>query len=134
MNLKNIKNNKIVKTCLAIIFVSAAFIIGVGYQRVSDLKNPSKAGKTEILADKNKVLPDAGFTLPISWGDLGPKLIALGVIDKDKFVSAANLNSDEEKILEEGGDISITINADNSQFVVDFLWAIGLAQKRVALM
>lgn len=128
--IKNIKNNKIIKTCLATILVLAAFILGIGYQRVSELKNPTKVGrKAEILADKNKVLPDNGFTLPISWGDLGPKLIASGVIDKDKFVKAANLNSDEEKILEEGGDVPVTINADNSQFVVDLLWAIGLAQK-----
>ncbi|MCX6706017.1 MAG: hypothetical protein NTV24_02820 [Candidatus Woesebacteria bacterium] len=129
MNIKAIRNNKIFKAGLAVILVSAAFIMGVGYQRVSELKNPTKANKAEVLADKSKVLPDAGFTLSISWGDLGPKLISLGVIDKDKFVKAANLNSDEEKILAEGGDVPITINADNGQFVVDLLWAIGLAQK-----
>ncbi|MEK7061093.1 MAG: hypothetical protein AAB954_00345 [Patescibacteria group bacterium] len=130
MMIKNIKNNKIIKTCLAIILVSVAFIFGVGYARVSELKNPTKgAGKAEVLADKSKVLPEGGFTLPISWGDLGPKLISLGVIDKDKFASAVNLNSDEEKILAEGGDIPVAINADNSQFVVDLLWAVGLAQK-----
>lgn len=115
---------------MAVLLVLAAFIFGIGYQRVSELKNPTKGGgKAEVLADKSKVLPDAGFTLPISWGDLGPKLISLGVIDKEKFVKAANLNSDEVKILEEGGDVPVTINADNSQFVVDLLWAIGLAQK-----
>ncbi len=130
MNIRDIKNNRIIKVCLGIMFVSLAFIFGVGFQRVSELKNPTKGvGKAEVVADKSKVLPDSGFTLPISWGDLGPKLISLGVIDKDKFVKAVNLNSDEEKILEEGGDVPVTINGDNSQFVVDLLWAIGLAQK-----
>lgn len=130
MMIKTIKNNKIIKTCLAIMLVSAAFIFGVGFQRVSELKNPTKGGnKAEVLADKSKVLPDDGFTLPISWGDLGPKLISLGVIDKDKFVKTVNLSSDEENILKNGGDIPITINEDNSQFVVDLLWAIGLAQE-----
>lgn len=128
--IKDIKNNKIIRVCLGVMLVSASFLFGVGFQRVSELKNPGKGtSKAEVVADKSKVLPDSGFTLPISWGDLGPRLISLGVIDKDKFVNTVNLSSDEEKILEEGGDIPITINEDNSQFVVDLLWAIGLAQK-----
>lgn len=130
MKIKSIKNNKIVRTCLTVMLVSVAFMFGVGFQRVSELKNPTKGvGKAEVLADKGKVLPDAGFTLPISWGDLGPKLIAAGVIDQENFLQTVNLNSDEEKILKEGGEIPVVINADNSQFVVDLLWAIGLAQK-----
>ena len=133
MMIKNIKGSRIIKTCLTVILVSVAFIFGVGFQRVSELKNPTKGvNKAEVLADKSKVLPDAGFTLPISWGDLGPKLISAGVIDEKKFMETVNLNSDEEKILKEGTDGNITINADNSQFVVDLLWAIGLAQKSEA--
>lgn len=33
----------------------------------------------------SKVLPKGGYTLPIKWGDLGARLVQLGVIDLDKF-------------------------------------------------
>lgn len=143
MNLmKDIKLNKLSKILLAVSFLMLAFILGVNFQKVENLKlsdtlsfstrdkpEGSSATNGSAQIDKQKVLPSEGFTLPISWGDLGPRLIAAGVIDKDKFISTVNLNSDEEKILKSGSDDLIVINQDNSQFVVDLLWAIGLAQE-----
>lgn len=78
-----------------------------------------------------EVLPSEGFTLPISWGDLGPRLVKAGVIDDVKFTKALNLTNSEKKILNGGMEGPVTINSQNSQFVVDFLWAIGLAQKSI---
>jgi dGTP triphosphohydrolase len=49
----------------------------------------------EIVADTSKVLPEKGFDLPISWGDLGPKLISAGVIDKNKFEKVIPKNENE---------------------------------------
>jgi len=79
----------------------------------------------------NQVLPEDGFELSISWGDLGPKLIKAGVIDQKKFESAVQMSDEQKKILTEGSDQKIKIDSSNSQFVVDLLWAIGLAQKSV---
>ncbi len=67
----------------------------------------------------------------MSWGDLGPKLIESGVIDLKKFESAVQITDEQRKILTEGSDQKIKIDGSNSQFVVDFLWALGLAQKSV---
>lgn len=92
-------------------------------------KNAEESAKIQKLTQA--VIPDAGFTLPISWGDLGPKLIALGVIDKDKFGEAMQLTGDQKKILEGGMEAPVAINSQNGQFVVDLLWAIGLAQKSI---
>lgn len=126
--MKNMK--KVLLPVLAVATLIAAFLSGILFQRVNDLKSGGGTSKKqETLVDKEKVIPSKGFELPISWGDLGPKLISAGVIDEKKFMEAVNLNSDEEKILKEGTDEKIIINADNGQFVVDFLWAIGLAQK-----
>lgn len=75
------------------------------------------------------VVPKSGFTLPISWGELGPKLIELGVIDQEKFEQAVTLDDEQKNILVKGSNEEIIINPENSQFVVDLLWAIGLAQK-----
>ncbi len=97
--------------------------------------------QTTFLASKNqkeeakfkkieaKVVPQEGFSIPVSWGDVGPKLIELGVIDQEKFEQAVSLTDEQKNILTKGSTESIKINADNSQFVVDLLWALGLAQK-----
>ncbi|MBI2103710.1 hypothetical protein HYT59_01755 [Candidatus Woesebacteria bacterium] len=109
----------------------------MGYTNVTHLKGGMDewraAGLTVLdLANlPNEVLPQGGFELPISWGDIGPRLIALGVIDRGKFEKAATM-SDEDKAVLNGTDSKIKINAQNSQFVVDILWALGLAQKSIA--
>ncbi len=77
------------------------------------------------------VIPQAGFELPISWGDIGPRLVALGVIDEMAFKKAVKLTPEQEEILTKGSNAKIRIDATNSQFVVDMLWALGLAQKSV---
>ncbi len=80
---------------------------------------------------EQEVFPESGITLPVSWGDIGPKLIALGVIDETKFRKAVKLTADQEEILTKGTDRKISIDRSNGQFVVDMLWALGLAQKSV---
>lgn len=127
--IKSVKKNKLLQISLIILLVSISFLGGVLFTKVDSLKD---VNGDEIVIDSEKVIPEKGFELPISWGDLGPRLIEIGVIDKAKFLEVVNLNSDEEKMLLEGTDKNIIINSDNSQFVVDFLWAIGLAQKSLA--
>jgi len=78
-----------------------------------------------------QVLPENGFELSISWGDIGPQLIQRGVIDIKEFEQAVNLTDEQRSILTEGSDQKIKIDSTNSQFVVDMLWALGLAQKSI---
>ncbi len=120
--------NKVSRISLIILLAAGAFLFGVYFQKVESLGQDSTTSEP-IFAAREVVLPEAGFTLPVKWGDLGPRLIKLGVIDPVKFKNTVNLNSDEESILEQGADTPVVINADNAQFVVDLLWAIGLAQK-----
>lgn len=107
----------------------------LGYANVRHLSGGmdawQKAGGKLIdlsLVEKD-VLPESGIELPVAWGDIGPRLIELGVIDEAKFKKALSLTPEQEVILTKGSDKKITINKDNSQFVVDMLWALGLAQK-----
>ncbi len=87
-----------------------------------------KAGLEKLAIE---VLPKEGFTLPVSWGDIGPKLIELGVVDEAKFEQAVRLTDEQKEILTKGKDAQVKIDSQNSQFVVDLLWAIGLAQKSI---
>jgi rhodanese-related sulfurtransferase len=108
---------------------------GLGYTNVRHLQGGWEAyekanGKVLDLSKlPQEVLPNEGFTLPVSWEDIGPELIRLGVIDLNKFKEAVVLTEEQERILTQGGDIPVTINSANGQFVVDLLWALGLAQK-----
>lgn len=107
----------------------------LGYTNVRHLSGgmdawQKKGGKLiDLSLLEKEVLPEAGIELPVAWGDMGPRLIELGVIDEAKFKKAVSLTPEEEIILIKGSDKKITITKDNSQFVVDMLWALGLAQK-----
>ena len=108
---------------------------GMGYTNVSHLKGGMDAWREaeyEIM-DLSKlpeeVLPEAGFELPVVWGDVGPRLIELGVIDLAKLEKAVNMTDEQKEILTSGSDQKIKIDMSNGQFIVDVLWALGLAQK-----
>lgn len=109
----------------------------MGYKNVKHLEGGmdawQKSGGTLLDLSKleSQVLPEAGFSLPVSWRDLGKKLVDAGVINLPEFKKVVNMTPEQEKILTEGSDEQITINSQNSQFVVDILWALGLAQKSI---
>lgn len=109
----------------------------LGFTNVKHLAGGMEAWKKagfqllDLSGLENQVLPENGIELPVSWNDLGLKLVSSGVIDLAKFKSAAKLTSEQEKILTTGSSDKIKITRANSQFVVDMLWAIGLAQKSI---
>jgi len=87
--------------------------------------------KAQLQRLAEMVLPKDGFSLSFSWGDMGPKLIKLGVIDSAKFEQALTLSDEQKEVLEKGKDGPVKIDGANGQFVVDMLWALGLAQKSI---
>ncbi|KKU09903.1 MAG: hypothetical protein UX13_C0026G0019 [Candidatus Woesebacteria bacterium GW2011_GWB1_45_5] len=127
------------------LLILAAFLaIGISGLALG-LNLPKFEGKFKAIAEEKKlkqeearvdrltgqVLPKEGFELPVSWNDFGPRLIKAGVIDLAKFEQAVSLTDEQRMILTEGTDAKIRIDGSNSQFVVDLLWALGLAQKSI---
>lgn len=83
------------------------------------------------------VIPSDGITLPIKWNNLGAKMVEVGVIDSDKLESLysqrGGLNKEEKKLLYGDRNGKLVINKQNSGYILNLLWAFGLANKNPIL-
>ncbi len=95
----------------------------------------SGSEKVNIDALHAQVVPAQGVTLPIEWGDLGKKMVDDGVIDETKFrqLFQNGLSNQEEEILSGWWTEPIVLDQENSRFLLDVLWAFGLANKNEIL-
>jgi len=100
----------------------------------------AKTNKTEKIIEDNysrNVTPAEGVTLPAKWGDLGAKMTSVGVIDKTKleelYAGRGELNGEERKLLEGLDNGYLKITPENSGFVLNLLWALGLGNKNEIL-
>lgn len=141
-----IKTKKSVKNVwIVIVSVSLGLnILALAYMlkpQVSKLiiKNKETVLKKETANLFDEINPTKGFEINAKYGDLGPKMIASGVIDLEKFrqtyeKSAQPLTKEQLEILTKGSDKKIKIDRDNSYFLLNFFWAAGLANKSKALI
>ena len=100
---------------------------------------------TRKVAQKNdkenlfdQINPEKGYEIDASYGGIGPKMIASGVIDLEKFKSTYEqggnpLNQEQLDILTKGSNNKVKITRDNSYFLLNFFWAAGLANKSKVL-
>ena len=89
--------------------------------------------QTSQISLEEKILPSKGVVLPIKWGDLGVKMISVGVIDKTKleaiYAARGGLTEAEKKLLEDGNVDKIKITKSNSGLLLNLFWALGLGTK-----
>jgi len=90
------------------------------------------AGKEHVGLEE-KVLPSKGIILPVSWGDLGAKLVSVGAIDADKFKAIYEqrgaFTDEYDKLLFGQSDDKLKITKENSGYLLNLFWALGLARK-----
>ena len=82
-------------------------------------------------------LPES-YTLPVSYGNLGPELVEAGAIDLPAFLAIYTdggkpLPAEEQAILTQGSDAPIVIDRTNAHFLLNFFWAVGLANRNAIL-
>ena len=96
-------------------------------------KDDDKSQKIQISELENNVLPSDGVVLPVTWGDLGKKLVDSGAIDADKFKAIyyqrGDFTDEYKNLLLGQSDDKLKITSYNSGYLLNLFWALGLANK-----
>lgn len=136
-----------------ILTVAAFFIaifggIALGYKIIPQPQLSMEEQEKQILSLMDKktneaqeiakdVLPEKGFQTKIILGDTVQKLIENGAIDLAKFEELysqrGGMTEDQKKLLSEPSNEPIIIDSKNSQFLLNLLWPLGIANKNSAL-
>lgn len=123
-------------TVPASILISATILAGA-WVYTTRLKTANIPQKTENTALEEKVLPREGIILPIRWNDLGTKLASVEVINLEKlellYAERGGLTENEQKLLYSTDNGNLTITAENSGFLLNLFWALGLGTKNEIL-
>lgn len=111
-------------------FVANNKILNPGDNKLNALNNSSTGNKLfdEVTA---KVLPEKGFQSRIVLSDSVVKLTQEGVIDKEKFDAIyrdrGGLPDELKNVLTEQSNKPILLTRSNSNYYVNLLWPLGLA-------
>ncbi len=97
-----------------------------------------QAGEMDMQAMFAQVNPAEGYELPARYGQLGPRLLENGVIDFDAFAAlyqsaGSPLTAGQIGILTQGSNEPVVFTAENAHFLLNFFWAVGLANKNTIL-
>ncbi len=122
-----------------LILTLLAFGVGafLGY-RSGQHQAQAAAQNTKPHARMDEINPPSGYKLPARYADLGPKLIAAGGIDLQKFIdiyqqAGRPLSDGQKAILTQAVDQEIVISAQNAYFLLNFFWAVGLTNQNPIL-
>jgi hypothetical protein len=104
--------------------------LGSGYL----IKDTDKLQTKKAQSDTNlidQINPPEGYQLSVTFGDVGPTMLAAGAIDYDKFLqvyvrAGLPLSDSQKEVLTEGSDKRIVFNNENAYFLLNYFWALGL--------
>lgn len=121
--------------------ISVGYLLWGNTGDVSVVAEPAQASNSQVANTSNVIeitLPDS-YTFPVLYGTLGPQLVKAGVIDVDAFAqvyerSGKPLSAAQRAVLLEGSSEPIRIDHENSRFLLNFLWAVGLANQNPVLI
>ena len=86
---------------------------------------------TDPLTLEEQVIPSQGVVLPVSWGDLGARLVRAGAIDfsqlKALFRREEGFDPEYEALLLGVHEGNVRITGENAGYLLHLFWALGLA-------
>src|SRR3989344_9161927 len=116
----------------------AAIIIALAWVYTTKLKTDQYQKLTVNTKNANGQNEDTAqaVEIPVTWGNIGAQMIASGVINRAQFeaiyANRGGLTNNEKQLLEESGDKMI-ITQENSGFILNLFWALGLSNKNKIL-
>lgn len=115
---------------LILIIPALIWLYGVSIMTPEALEKPATKTSASTLAL-------SAVELPAVWGDLGAQMIAAGVIDRAQFealyAGRGGLTPVEKQFLDGRVDGNIIVTKENSNFMLNLLWAFGLGNKNTIL-
>jgi hypothetical protein len=133
-------NHRIRQVAWMVIGLLVVFLLGLGggYLKWGQDENTEAKQQKQLATLYEQVNPPDGFALSIPYGDLGPRLVAGGVLDYNAFAaiyekSGNPLTPEQVGILKNGSKEEIVITAQNAHFLLNLFWAVGLANKNSIL-
>ena len=120
--------------------IAAGFMFAVSYYlvqtdgRYAARSAPQSAISTEF---EERVIPSKGVELPVTWSDLGKQMVETGAIDAGKmaalYQNRGGFPAEYRKLLEQGGNGKLMMTRENAPYLLNLLWALGLANKNAIL-
>ncbi|MBI5045826.1 MAG: hypothetical protein HZC14_02370 [Candidatus Niyogibacteria bacterium] len=129
------------RTMAASILLSAIILSGT-WIYVSGPKLTTKNSEVGISTNagdklRETVLPSEGVILPARLGDIGIKMLSVGVIDEGKIASLyagrGGFKKEYENFLKTNNEENIKMSPENAGFLLNLFWALGLGNKNAIL-
>lgn len=118
----------------AFLMVSISFIYSFGQKNADERRVTGNGSRLEF---EEIVTSEEGVVLPVTWDDLGKRLVESGVIDKNKieslYAERGGLSAEDKKILYGISNGKLIMNRDNAGFILNLLWGLGLGNKNEIL-
>lgn len=125
----------------ASIFISAVIIAGAWiYTAGLKVQRNEQQPGGRAKVDSSAISPGAAgksVTIPVQWGDLGKRLVSSGVIDAAKlaalYKNRGGLSGENRKLIENVVEGNMSMTSENSGFLLNLFWALGLASQNKIL-
>ena len=132
------KQIRLIAWAVIVVIFTVMIGFGSGYLKWGRDETGAATQAKELTQIYQQVNPEDGYTLPATYGTLGPQLVEAGIVNYDTFeyvmtASGDPLSDQQLELLTKGSDEKIVITGENAHFLLNFFWAVGLANRNPIL-
>ena len=124
----------LIETYAVPILVAAALLGALALQGSPSEGRSAELSNVEYDVVREQVMPADGVELPVAWGAFGKRLVESGAIDREKWLELyGSLSEEEKQQLDDNSPERLRITRENAPYLLNLLWAFGLANKNSIL-